>query len=49
MAEVELLQKKCLKNAWLFLLDTMEPEKKVMQDGVDACDTITKDCQLIMA
>lgn len=24
-------------------------ENKVMQDGMDACDTITKECQLIMA
>lgn len=49
MAEVELLQQKYLKNTCQFLLDTMEQEKKVMQDGMDACDTITKDCQLIMA
>lgn len=40
---------------WVFvkhlavLLDTMEQEKKVMQDGMYACDTITKECQLIMA
>lgn len=46
---MEVFKQKCLRSAWQFLLDTMEEEKKVMQDGMDACDIITKECQLIMA